>query len=50
MAPGNPLTLIVILVVVVVRVGRRKRVVAIDDGINEMMVMVTEGGGFGGCF
>ena len=49
-APGNPLMLIVVLVVVVGHVGGWKQVAAIDDGIDEMMVMVTEGSGFGGCF
>ena len=59
-APGNPLTLMwpglvplvtwrchIILVVVVVCVSGRTRVAAIDD---ETMVVVTKGGGFGGCF
>ena len=57
-APGNPLALMwpvlillvtwcchVVLVVVVVHVGGWKWVVAIDSGIDEMMVVVTEGGG-----
>ena len=59
-APGNPLALMwpglvslvtwcchIVLVVVVVCVSAWKWVAAIDD---ETMVVVTKGGGFGGCF
>ena len=35
----------IVLVVVVVHVGGWKRVVAIDHGVDETMVVVTEGGG-----
>ena len=58
LAPGNPLALMwpalvslvtcrchIVLIVVVVYVGGRKQVMAIDVGVNETMVVVTEGGG-----
>ena len=57
-APGNSLVLMwpaliwlvtccchIVLVVVVVHVGGWKQVAAIDHGVDESMVVVTEGGG-----